>query len=421
MSNRNEFLAETERAIADGTAGALVGMLHVHLRRVRQLAVALGHALAAAVPDAVELRLAEVLRTSDRVCRIGENDFLVLIPNLLSPGHAELAAQRLLREFERPVVVLDRPLAIAVAIGLAWTPEHAQTADGLSRRATAAVDAALKVGNRLSLATGAPEDALLVDDLRDALVNNELTIEFQPIVSLRKDRIVAVEALARWLCPRRGAVTPQRFVPMAEQGGLAAELTRWTLHAGLREYAELRRHEPSLRCAINLSPRVFSESGLVEQVGASLAIWGVPPSSVVLEVTETAVMEDPEYSARALRDLRDTGVGIAIDDFGKGYSSFAYLKHFPATELKIDQSFVADIARDERSSRLVRSMIDLAHSLGLTATSEGVENAATAQCLREMDCDHAQGFHLGRPRPREQWIAEFRARAAAVAVEPPVA
>jgi EAL domain-containing protein (putative c-di-GMP-specific phosphodiesterase class I) len=420
MSSRDQFLAETEHAIADGAPGALVGMLHIHLRRVRQLAVALGHALAAAVPDAVELRLAEVLRGSDRVCRIGENDFLVLIPNLLSPGHAELAAQRLLREFERPLLVLERPLAIAVAIGLAWTPEHARTADDLSRRATAAVDAALAVGSRLSLAVGAAEDALLVDDLRDALVNNELSIEFQPIVALRKNRIVAVEALARWQCPRRGMVAPQRFVPMAEQGGLAAELTRWTLHAGLREYAQLRGHDPNLRCAINLSPRVFSESGLVEQVGASLAIWGVPPSSVILEVTETAVMEDPEYSARALRGLRDTGVGIAIDDFGKGYSSFAYLKHFPATELKIDKSFVADIVRDERSSRLVRSMIDLAHSLGLSVTSEGVEDENTAQRLREMDCDHAQGFHLGRPRPREQWIAEYRARAAGEPAMPPV-
>ena len=141
---------------------------------------------------------------------------------------------------------------------------------------------------------------------------------------------------------------------------------------------------------------------------------------MILEVTETAVMEDPEYSARALRGLRDTGVGIAIDDFGKGYSSFAYLKHFPATELKIDKSFVADMVRDERSSRLVRSMIDLAHSLGLSVTSEGVEDENTAQRLREMDCDHAQGFHLGRPRPREQWIAEYRARAAGEPAMPPV-
>jgi diguanylate cyclase (GGDEF)-like protein len=410
MAPRSLLLQATERAIAEGPAGALVGMIHLHARRLRQVAVALGHDVAAAVPEAVESRLAEILRSSDRVARIGEQDFLVMIPNLLSAGHAELAAQRMLREFERPIQVAGRPMVVAIALGLAWCPEHAASADGLTRRATAALETAMASGSRLAIATGAPDDALLVDDLRDALVNNELTIEFQPIIRLADGRAGCVEALARWNCPRRGAVPPHRFVPMAEQGGLAAELTRWTLHAGLREYAEIRRHAPELRCAINLSPRVFSEPGLVEQVGASLAIWGVPASQLVLEVTETAVMEDPEYSARALRGLRETGVGIAIDDFGKGYSSFTYLKHFPATELKIDQSFVAGLSRDERSRRLVRAMVTLAHGLGLTATAEGVEDRETERHLVDMQCDHAQGFHLGRPRPRDQWIADLAGR-----------
>ncbi len=410
LGQRNALLQATERAIADGPAGSLVGMLHLHARRMRQVAIALGHDVAAAVPEAIESRLAEVLRSSDRVARIGEQDFLVMIPNLLSAGHAELAAQRMLREFERPMQVAGRPMVVAVALGLAWCPEHASSADGLARRATAALDSAVVAGSRLAIATGAPDDALLVDDLRDALVNNELTIDFQPIIRLSDGRPTCVEALARWHCPRRGAVPPHRFVPMAEQGGLAAELTRWTLHAGLREYAEIRRHAPELRCAINLSPRVFGEPGLVEQVGASLAIWGVPPSQLVLEVTETAVMEDPEYSARALRGLRETGVGIAIDDFGKGYSSFTYLKHFPATELKIDQSFVVGLARDERARRLVRAMVTLAHGLGLSATAEGVEDPETERHLVEMQCDHAQGFHLGRPRPREQWVADLAGR-----------
>jgi EAL domain-containing protein (putative c-di-GMP-specific phosphodiesterase class I)/GGDEF domain-containing protein len=391
----------TERAMAEGMAGALVGMMHVHVRRLRQVAIALGHPVAAAVPAAVESRLRASLRTSDRVFPVGQGEFMVLLPHLLSPGHAELAAQRLLREFEHPLQVAGRPLEAVIAIGLAWSPEHATDADGLTRRATAALESALAGGRRLDLARGLGEDPLLVDDLRTALVNNELAMEFQPIIALSDRRVAAVEALARWHCMRRGPVPPQRFVPVAEQGGLAAELTRWTLHAGLREYAELRRFAQGVRCAINLSPRAFSEAGLVDQVVAALAIWGVPAKDVVLEVTETAVMEDPESSALALRGLRNAGIGIAIDDFGKGYSSFTYLRHFPATGLKIDQSFVSAITCDPQAHRLVASMIELAHGLGIEATCEGVEDAETARMLLEMGCDYAQGFHLGRPTTRD--------------------
>ena len=398
------MLEATERAIRDALAGSLVGLMHVHVRRLRQTAVALGHAVAARVPAAAEQRLRGALRSSDQVFRVGEQDFMVLLPQLLSPGHAELAAQRLLREFERPLDVDGRALMAVIAIGLAWAPEHAGDGDALARRATAAVDEALARSSRLQLASGTGEDALLLDDLRCAIVGNELSLEFQPIVALADRRVVAIEALARWSCARRGSVAPQRFVPVAEQGGLAAELTRWSLHAGLREHAELLRHGSGMRCAINLSSRVFAEAGLVEQVVAALSIWGVQPEQVVLEVTETAVIEDPECSARALHALRDAGLGIAIDDFGKGYSSFSYLRQFPATELKIDQSFVSAVATDDRARRLVGSMIGLAHGLGILATCEGVEDEATARCLLELGCDHAQGFHLGRPMPRAELL-----------------
>jgi EAL domain-containing protein (putative c-di-GMP-specific phosphodiesterase class I)/GGDEF domain-containing protein len=404
-----ELIEASDRAIADGLAGALVGMMHVHVRRLRQVAIALGHPVAAALPGAVESRLRASLRTSDRVFQIGHGEFMVLLPQLLSPGHAELAAQRLLREFEHPMQVAGRPLEAVIAIGLAWSPEHATDADGLSRRATGALESALAGGRRLDLARGIGEDSLLVDDLRTALVNNDLAVEFQPIIALADRRVAAVEALARWHCPRRGSVPPQRFVPVAEQGGLAAEFTRWTLHAGLREYAELQRVTPGIRCAINLSPRAFAEAGLVEQVVAALAIWGVPAQNVVLEVTETAVIEDPEASAQALRGLRDAGLGIAIDDFGKGYSSFTYLRHFPATALKIDQSFVSAIARDARAHRLVASMIELAHGLGIEATCEGVEDAETVGILQEMGCDYAQGYYLGRPTTREHLMVALGA------------
>lgn len=408
MNLPGDMLQATERALREAQPGSLVGMIHVHVRRIRQIAVALGHAQAAALPDAVATRLRDALRGSDHIYRIGSQDFMVLLPQLLSPGHAELAAQRLLREFERPLQVGDHLIMAVVALGLAWSPEHAGDADALARRATAAVDDAIARSTRLHLARGAGEDALLLEDLRAAIRGNELSLVFQPIVALRDRRIAALEALARWHCPRRGDVSPDRFVPLAEQGGLAADLTRWSLYAALREHADVLRSAPAVRCAINLSPRVFAEAGLVEQIVAALSIWGVPAASVVIEVTETAVIEDPEVSARTLSALRDVGLGVAIDDFGRGYSSFSYLRQFPATELKIDQSFTRDVVRDDRTRRLVGAMVTLAKGLGIETVCEGVEDDATLQVLVDLGCDNVQGYLLSRPMPcgdLGRWIA----------------
>jgi EAL domain-containing protein (putative c-di-GMP-specific phosphodiesterase class I) len=173
----------------------------------------------------------------------------------------------------------------------------------------------------------------------------------------------------------------------------------------MREFGQLRKAYPGLRCSVNLSTRVFGLSGLEEQIMGALSLWNVPPDSVVLEVTETAVMEDPELSGTMLRNLRKQGLHVALDDFGQGFSSFGYLKHFPASELKIDQSYVAPIPRDPRSRQIVRAMVGLAHELQMRAVAEGVEDAATLAALADFGCDLAQGFHIGRPQPAEAWLA----------------
>ena len=202
-----------------------------------------------------------------------------------------------------------------------------------------------------------------------------------------------------------GAISPTDFVLLAEQTGLIESLTRWSVNTTLRHAAAARARGQRLRFAINLSPRVFHEPGLVEQFRNAVAIWDVPATDIVLEVTESSVMEDPSLSAIVLGQLRDHGFGISIDDFGIGYSSFAYLKRFPATELKIDQEFVLDIGGNARSARLVHSMIDLAHHLDLVAVAEGVEDEATLARLRDMGCDLAQGFLFGRPQPAAEFLS----------------
>lgn len=391
-------LRDIDESLRTGGPDSSHGILLVHLRRMRQLVALLGLECGAKLTDAAEARLRTLLRPVDRIYRVAPNEFLIVLPDLLGHNHGVLAARKVLGEFDLPLSVQGRPMTPVLNLALAVDSASNVTAtEGLIRSAMTALSQALELNSRFVLAAHSSDDLWLQDELRDALLNNELSLAFQPIVELDTRKIVAAEALARWSSTRHGVIPPARFVALAEQSGLAHELTRWSINAVLREFAQIRRTAPHLRCAINLSPKVFGQSGLVEQISGALAIWDIPPTCLILEVTETAVMEDPELSSVSLHQLRDMGVAIAIDDFGQGYSSFTYLKHFPATELKIDQSFVTPMARDVRACQLVRAMIDLAHHLDMRAVAEGVEDPVALELLQAMGCDLAQGYQLGRP------------------------
>lgn len=403
------FAALLGAALASRPVDGAVGVLYVHVRRMRQVRTVFGYEFGDRMLDAVVRRIRGALRPGDEVIHVDDGDFLVMLPGLLGVPHGMLAADRLVREFERPLMVDLESILVPLAIGAAFCPEHGVTPDALIRRAAAAVDSALAHGRHLATADTHPDDPMMLDELRQALLGNELRVAFQPVVALADQRMVCLEALARWDHPTRGMVAPSWFVPLAEQAGLAPELTRWSLNSALREFSPIHRAMPGLRCSINLSSRVFADPGLVEQVRSALAIWDVPPERLVLEVTETAVMEDPERSARALSKLRDVGIGIALDDFGRGYSSFQYLRHLPATELKIDQLFVRVDRGDRRGARLLEAMLGLAHGLGLAVVAEGIEHAEQAQMLNELGCEYGQGWHFGHPEFGDLWAERLAA------------
>jgi EAL domain-containing protein (putative c-di-GMP-specific phosphodiesterase class I) len=241
--------------------------------------------------------------------------------------------------------------------------------------------------------------------LRAALDNGRILAHLQPIWDLRTRRVVGAESLARWHCADLGVVSPDVFVPLAEQTGLIGELTRWSVNATLRHAGEARLGERGMRFSINLSPRVFLEHSFGDQLLAALRLWDVPPEALTLEVTEGAVMEDPENGAEVLHRMSAAGMSISIDDFGTGYSSFAYLRQFPADEVKIDRAFIREVVDQPRSAHLVGSMIELAHRLGMRVVAEGVEDEATLEVLTGLGCDLAQGFHLGRPQPAADFVA----------------
>lgn len=380
-------------------AGPL-GVMLVRLQRLREFRIAYGFAAGDRLAAVAASLIGDVLRPGDEIHCLDEAEFVVLLPRLRDPNHAMLAGARVLRIFQTPVHIDDRETQAAVAIGISVCPDHGDDAETLLRRAEVAYGQAQRGNERYAMyAAGTDAAKIPYELLRDTIVENRLEVHLQPIMDLASREVVGVESLARWCDPERGQISPADFIPRAEETGLIAHLTRWSLNASLRHFARARRTRSDLGVSINLSPRVFGQPDIVPQILSSLDIWGLPPDAITLEVTETALMEDPAVSLTLLDRLRAEGISISIDDFGAGYSSLAYLKQFPATELKIDRAFVTDLHRDPRSEQLVRSIIDLGHHLQMEVVAEGVENPETLELLARMGCDRAQGYFIQRPQP----------------------
>jgi diguanylate cyclase (GGDEF)-like protein len=415
MLNRGAIHAEIARHIAagDGEAAGFAVMV-VRVCGLRQVAVRFGMEHGELAEASIGRLVRSALRPVDVVFQSGDETFVAVLPRLGSTNRVLLAVAKLMAAFDQPQVVAPDapPWHARLVMGVALYPQDGNDADALWRNAQMAADDALQRGDRYafhdSLNTRSSID---YHELRDSIESNRLVTYFQPIFSLAQRRLTGVESLARWVSSTLGPVGPDRFVTFAEQNNLISPLTRWSIHATLR-YASALRCLPDCRIALNLSPRALSRGGVAELLLDALKIWGVPPTVVVAEVTETALAEDLDAVVRVLCQLRDLGVGVAIDDFGVGYASITYLSKFPATELKIDKSLVAHVGADARMARLVESIIRFAHHLGLETTAEGVEDEATCSRLREMGCGFGQGFYLGKPEPAAGFIARHDQAAA---------
>jgi len=401
MLNRRALYEDIERAVHGERISAL---LIVRVIRYRELASIFGYAIAERVDEALYDVVRRLLRPVDRVHAIGDGAMAVLLPDLHAPNHASLAAMRFASAFDEPIEVSGRQVLVTLATGIALAPEHGVAADDLCRHAEAACLQATRLFERFCIYTpDADALALSESEVRTAIADNKLTLALQPVRDLRSDALVGAEALARWHAPDRN-IPPTRFVALAEETGMIGALTQWSLNTALRYASKIGKSRSDLFVAINLSAHVLRQSDLVEQVLGALRIWDVAAERIVLELTETALMENPAHSSRVLSRLRDNGIHVAIDDFGTGYSSFSYLRQLPASELKIDQTFVSAVRDDARVAQVVRSMISLAHHLDMIVIAEGVEDEATLGLLREMGCDMAQGFHIGVPVAADDFL-----------------
>jgi diguanylate cyclase (GGDEF)-like protein len=404
LGNRSLLGLQLRAALAARRGDAEVALLLIDLDRFKEINDTLGHHYGDKLLQQIGPRLRPLLRGHDLVARLGGDEFAVLLPDVTSGEQARDIAGRLQSALLEGFEVDGVSLAIEASVGVAVSGIHGEDADGLLQRADIAMYAAKRRGGGVRLFEAAmdshsPERLTLLSDLRLALQRRELVLHFQPKVSLPSGRPVGLEALVRWQHPERGLVPPAEFIGLAEGTGLIEPLTRYVLDAALEQCAQWRRAGHDLAVAVNVSARNLLDDDLVEEVARLLARHHLPAAALVLEVTESAVMADPEKAGEVLVRLHDLGVGVALDDFGAGYTSLAQLRNLPLSELKIDRQFVAELATRSDDEMIVRSIVELGHNLGFTLVAEGVEDAASAERLARTGCETAQGFFFARPIP----------------------
>ena len=331
------------------------------------------------------------------------------------PGLGEVAAlgvvDRVHRALDSAFTVGDITLYAAASIGIVVAPRHGTDAETLLQKADVAMYMAKRQGGGVHVVFSEEQvqqdgaRRALVADLREAMGNDGIRLHYQPIVSLDTGAVVAIEALARWHHSTRGWIAPSDFIPLAEHSGLIHPLTWTVLRSALRDGAALADVGLGVPVAVNLSMRTLMDPGLVARVADLLVEARADASLLHLEITESAIMADPERAMRTVAELRALGIQLSIDDFGTGYSSLAYLNRLVVHEVKVDRSFVGRALADANSAAIVRATIDLGHALGFDVVAEGVEDERTLGLLRRLGCDRAQGYHIARPMP----LADFRA------------
>jgi diguanylate cyclase (GGDEF)-like protein len=352
-----------------------------------------------AVSDKAFALIGNTLRDSDTLCRITGTGTAVLLSSLGNPDDAILVAKKILHKLDESLHIANQELQ--PQIGVALYPNHGHSAASLLECADLALSTARKNNERWLLYSpqfsGSPRPPLHLRELRQAIVQDQLFVLYQPKIDLRTDRITGVEALTRWRHPVYGLIMPDEFIPLAERTGLIGPLSLWVLNQSLTQCRRWRGEAISVTMAVNLSMWNLDSAELPEQIASLLKSTGVPCGQLEFEITESAIMDDPQRAMRTLKAIRELGVHFAIDDFGTGYSSMAHLKKMPVSSIKIDKSFTQNMESDNDSAVIVRAIIDLGHNLGLKVVAEGVETLAAKKMLLEFGCDEAQGYYFSRP------------------------
>lgn len=401
--------AYTERAIQHALAARPHGaaaLLMLGLGRLPEIIKTLGHVVSDRLMREAGARL-EALSGDGLVARATDTQLSIFLPEA-TPADAMEVAHGIVQALADPYREGELTLDFAPAVGIALAPEHGIDAGALLRRAEVAMIGALHSDDPIGLYDPVtdphrPERLSLMSDLRDALEHGGVQLYYQPKLNLKTGRIDGAEGLMRWRHPIVGPVAPDAFIALAEETGNIRRVTRWALIAGIIQAGRWQAEGHAIRVSINVSARDLDDPDLPNRLSGLLRTYGVAPAQIALEITESAIMGKPDAAIAVLRRLADEGIDLSIDDFGVGQSSFAYLRRLPVRELKIDKTFITHLAHSREDRIIVGSIVELGHRLGYRVTAEGVDDAAALTCLREIGCDHAQGYLIAQPLPAEQF------------------
>ena len=428
MPNRRLFQDRLATAISIAQrSGQPVAVLVIDLNRFGDINKTLGHAIGDLLLEEVSVRLREAMRTSDTVARLAGDEFAVMLTTGASLTGAINAANKIIESLKEPLRLDGHRLAVGASIGIALYPAHGVEALTIVRNAGIAMSEAKRNNTGCAIFAGAnPKESLLEmslgSDLHHACDKGELFLHYQPVVSMKTNQPCGAEALLRWRHPEHGMVSPAVFIPVAERTGEIERLTLWVLDSVLRQCHIWEEIGIDLPVSVNISAVTLHNPDFSDQIGTLFRRWNVPVDRIKLEITESAIISDVARATETVTELHRMGVKISIDDFGTGYTSIAYLRRLPVAEVKVDKSYVLNMRQNADDAVIVRSIIELAHNLGLSVVAEGVEDRETLDLLNGLGCDSIQGFYFSRPLDVdsfEAWCVAHRTPRAAAVVELP--
>jgi diguanylate cyclase (GGDEF)-like protein len=405
LANRSLFYDRVQKSLGRARRhNGKIALLLIDLDRFKNINDLLGRDSGDLFLRHVAQCLSEAVRDTDTVARLGADEFVIVLENISSASDIEIIAQKLQESLVRPIEIDGHEVSATASIGISLFPKDGDSVDQLLKNADMAMYRAKSAGkNRHQFFIKAMTDStvnylLLENDLKKAIENNELSLNYQPQVNLHSGRINGVEALVRWQHPERGMISPVEFIPLAEETGLIEPLGDWVLKTACQTFQSwLMQGLKFGKIAVNLSPRQFRQEHFEQRVMEVITETRLPPQYLELEITESSAMENAAETVSTLKCLSQMGLSLAIDDFGTGYSSLSYLKRFPIQKLKIDRSFINDVDTDDTDAAIAKSIIDLAHNMSLKVVAEGVERPSQSRWLIDKGCDQVQGFYYAKP------------------------
>lgn len=416
LPNRTLFTNMLDDAIRQAsTRASTCYVLMMDLDRFKHVNDVMGHRFGDLLLQQVAVLLHSELGAGNiKPARLGGDEFAVMLPGV-SQDEAMQVAGKILLALEKPITIEEQTVDIGAGIGIAGYPEHAGDTASLLSRTEVAMYVAKQLKNGAVIYSpdidkSSQQSLSLLSDMRAALERQQFRLYVQPKLSLHTGQIVAAEALVRWIHPERNFIFPDQFIPFAEQTGFIRQLTHWVMNAAAAACRDWQQAGLDIKLSVNISTRDLLDQELPAKFARILQQYQVTTSSFCLEITESAIMDDPVRAHQTLDRLHAMGMELSIDDFGTGYSSLAYLKRLPVDELKIDKSFVLKMEKNADDTKIVKSTIDLGHNMGLRVVAEGVENAEVISLLTELGCDQAQGYHIAKPMPASDlpaWLNEW--------------